>query len=101
MEKACDLEEKTDDDNKNQEGHFYSDNNIRYLEGILQDIKNGKARFSEHELLTDAIEEARKDAGEDPWATVRQVIGTFPDDFMADRGQPSLEMDRFQGVTEE
>ena len=29
---------------------FYSDSNIRYLETILQDIKNGKAHFAEHEL---------------------------------------------------
>lgn len=28
---------------------------------------------------------------EDPWATVRQVIGTFPEDFMTDREQPPLE----------
>ena len=26
---------------------------------------------------------------EDPWAPVRQVIGTFPDDFMIEREQPS------------
>ena len=26
---------------------------------------------------------------DDPWAPVRQVIGTFPDDFMKDRNQPS------------
>lgn len=26
---------------------------------------------------------------EDPWAPVRQVIGTFPDDFMNERNQPS------------
>ena len=25
----------------------------------------------------------------DPWTPVRQVIGTFPEDFMADRAQPS------------
>ena len=25
---------------------------------------------------------------DDPWASVRQVIGTFPDDFLADREQP-------------
>ncbi len=25
---------------------------------------------------------------EDPWASVRQVIGTFPEDFMNDREQP-------------
>lgn len=28
---------------------------------------------------------------DDPWAPVRQVIGTFPDDFMEDRNQPSWE----------
>lgn len=26
---------------------------------------------------------------DDPWAPARQVIGTFPSDFMADREQPS------------
>ena len=26
---------------------------------------------------------------DDPWAPTRQVIGTFPADFMADRDQPS------------
>ena len=26
---------------------------------------------------------------EDPWAPARQVIGTFPEDFMSDRKQPS------------
>ena len=25
---------------------------------------------------------------DDPWAPTRQVIGTFPDDFMSDRNQP-------------
>lgn len=28
---------------------------------------------------------------DDPWAPVRQVIGTFPADFMADREQSSME----------
>ena len=28
---------------------------------------------------------------DDPWASVRQVIGTFPDDFMSDREQPDWE----------
>ena len=27
---------------------------------------------------------------DDPWFPVRQVIGTFPDDFMNDREQPSI-----------
>ncbi len=26
---------------------------------------------------------------DDPWAPVRQVIGTFPEDFMENRNQPS------------
>ena len=26
----------------------------------------------------------------DPWASARQVIGTFPADFMEDRNQPSM-----------
>ena len=30
---------------------FFSDDNLRYLEGIMQDIKDGKANFSEHELI--------------------------------------------------
>lgn len=30
---------------------FYSENNIRYLEGIMRDIKEGRANFAEHELI--------------------------------------------------
>ena len=30
---------------------FYSDSNMRHLEKIVQDIKSGKAHFSEHELM--------------------------------------------------
>ena len=30
---------------------FYSESNIRYLENIVHDIKNGKANFAEHELI--------------------------------------------------
>lgn len=26
---------------------------------------------------------------DDPWSTVRNVIGTFPEDFMEDRDQPA------------
>jgi len=29
---------------------FYSESNIRYLESIMKDVKEGKAHFSEHEL---------------------------------------------------
>ena len=30
---------------------FYSENNMRYLDGIVRDIQSGKARFAEHELI--------------------------------------------------
>ena len=30
---------------------FYSESNIRYLEGIVKDIKEGKAHFEEHDLI--------------------------------------------------
>lgn len=30
---------------------FYSESNIRYLENIVCDIKEGKAHFAEHELI--------------------------------------------------
>ena len=33
---------------------FYSENNIRYLERIAQDIAQGQAHFREHELLEDS-----------------------------------------------
>lgn len=29
---------------------FYSESNIRYLENIMHDIKDGKAHFAEHDL---------------------------------------------------
>lgn len=30
---------------------FYSDKNVKYLESIMEDIKNGKAKFEEHKLM--------------------------------------------------
>ena len=30
---------------------FYSDSNMRYLEGIARDIKEGKAHFAQHDLI--------------------------------------------------
>lgn len=30
---------------------FYSDSNISYLESIARDIKDGKAHFTEHDLI--------------------------------------------------
>lgn len=30
---------------------FYSESNIRHLENIMQDIKDGKAHFAEHDLI--------------------------------------------------
>ena len=32
---------------------FYSESNMRYLESIARDIKEGKAHFEEHELIED------------------------------------------------
>ena len=32
---------------------FYSESNIKYLEKIVEEIKNGKAKFVEHELVED------------------------------------------------
>ena len=30
---------------------FYSESNMSYLEGIIQDIREGKAHFAEHDLI--------------------------------------------------
>ena len=30
---------------------FYSESNIRYLENIVRDIKEGKAHFAKHDLI--------------------------------------------------
>ena len=30
---------------------FYSESNMRHLEGIMQDVKDGKAHFAEHDLI--------------------------------------------------
>jgi len=30
---------------------FYSESNMRYLEGVVRDIRDGKAHFAEHELI--------------------------------------------------
>lgn len=30
---------------------FYNDENIRYLENIMKDIKTGKAQFEEHDII--------------------------------------------------
>lgn len=30
---------------------FYSDSNMRYLESLVRDVKEGKAHFAEHELI--------------------------------------------------
>ena len=32
---------------------FYLESNIRYLEKVVADIENGKAKFVEHELVED------------------------------------------------
>lgn len=30
---------------------FYSESNVRYLEGIMKDVRNRTAHFAEHELI--------------------------------------------------
>lgn len=30
---------------------FYSESNLRHLENIMQDVKEGKAHFAEHDLI--------------------------------------------------
>ena len=30
---------------------FYSESNMRYLDGVMRDVKEGKAHFAEHELI--------------------------------------------------
>lgn len=30
---------------------FYSESNIRHLENVMRDIKDGKAHFAEHDLI--------------------------------------------------
>ena len=58
---------------------------------------NSQALRIPQELRTDTKEYYINRVGEtyivfpvnDPWATVRQAIGTFPDDFMDEREQPS------------
>lgn len=30
---------------------FYAEGNIRYLENIMRDVKEGKAHFAEHDLI--------------------------------------------------
>lgn len=57
---------------------------------------NSQALRIPQELRTDAKEYYINKIGDtyvaypadDPWASARQVIGTFPEDFMADREQP-------------
>ncbi len=60
---------------------------------------NSQALRIPQELKTDKKEYCISKIGEiyiaypadDPWAPLRQVIGTFPEDFMNDREQPSWE----------
>ena len=30
---------------------FYSESNLRHLESVMQDVKDGKAHFAEHDLI--------------------------------------------------
>ena len=59
---------------------------------------NSQALRIPQEMRTDRKEYCINKIGEifiaypsdDPWAPVRQVIGTFPEDFMIDRNQPTI-----------
>lgn len=59
---------------------------------------NSQALRIPHELRTDKKDYYITKVGDtfiayptdDPWAPARQVIGTFPADFMADRDQPDM-----------
>ena len=61
---------------------------------------NSQALRIPQELRTDTKEYCINKIGDiyiaypadDPWAPVRQVIGTFPDDFMEERNQPSWDL---------
>ena len=44
MERACTEFEVSADP-------FYSESNLRHLESVMQDVKAGKARFAEHDLI--------------------------------------------------
>ena len=58
---------------------------------------NSQALRIPQELRTDLKEYCISKVGdiyiaypaEDPWSTVRRVIGTFPDDYLPSRDQPS------------
>ncbi len=58
---------------------------------------NSQALRIPQEMRTDKKEYCINKIGEiyiayptdDPWATVRQVLGTFPTDYMSERNQPS------------
>lgn len=39
--------------NESRTDQFYSKSNIEYLEKIISDMKTGKAKFEEHDLIED------------------------------------------------
>ena len=52
---------------------------------IPQDLRTDKKEFFIRKISDTFIAYPT----DDPWAPARQVIGTFPEDFMSDRNQPS------------
>ena len=68
---------------------------------ITRIFKNGNSQALRipQEMRTDKKEYCINKIGDifiaypvdDPWASVRQVIGTFSTDFLSDREQPSME----------
>ena len=43
--------DRTPDRDQNPLDPFYTEGNIRYLEGLMEDVKAGRARFEKHDLI--------------------------------------------------
>ena len=43
--------EKREEDLEQENDPFYSEANMRHLEKIIRDVKEGRAHFAEHELI--------------------------------------------------
>ncbi len=43
--------ERHEEDLNEENDPFYSEANMRYLERIIRDVKEGRAHFAEHELI--------------------------------------------------
>lgn len=66
--------------------HVFQDDNSQFIR-IPQEISTDEKDFCINKIGDIYIAYPASD----PWAPTRQVIGTFPEDFMEDREQPSLD----------